>query len=215
MKRLIFTSLVLLLLVSCGRAEIEEEKRILSYSGPMSLTIKKGEKLPYAEISYLGPGPQGAEVLIKGQKAIKQRGDSLNWEGALLAEVEFKIETRITSFDSKALNSIGIFTVKITEPSPTPATPPNKVFLKFGVPVAYGVKRSEEIPGTTLRYAGKEAEGAKFEGLEGYPYRKMGDSLIWTGRLKEKVYLVLNVRVLHYDENTAFLSGKAEIILTH
>ncbi len=209
MRRLILLSLVLLLLASC----VQAEEQILSYSGPVSLTIKKGEKLPYAEISYLGLGPQGAEVLIKGQKAVKQRGDSLSLESPLLPGVDLKLETRIVNFDSKALNSAGIFTLRIREPQPAPAPPPKEAPIKFTAPAGYKVNRGELIPGTTVRYGGKEAEGAKFEGIEGYPYRKAGDSLVWTGKLKEKVYLVLNVRVIYYNEDAAFLSGTAEIII--
>jgi hypothetical protein len=208
LKRLILIGLALLLLASCR----EGEKPALSYSGPLNVTLKKGETLPLTAITYIGLGPQGAEVLIEGQKAVKQRGDSLDWEGTPLPGVEFKIRTRIISFDSATLRSVGIFTVNISEPSPTPAPSPQKAAFKFTAPVGYKVKKGEGIPGTTLKYAGKDQEGAKFEGLEGYPYRKMGDSLVWTGKLKEGLHLVLNVRVLHFDEDTATLSGTAEII---
>ena len=210
MKRLIFVGLVFLLLASCKVTG--EQKPVLSYSGPANITLKKGETLPLTEITYIGPGPQGAEVLIKGQKAIKQRGDSLDWESEPLPGVELKIRTRIISFDSAALRSVGVFTINISEPSPTPSPSPEKAALKFTAPVGYTVKKGEWIPGTTLKYAGKDPEGAKFEGLEGYPYRKVGDSLVWTGKLKEGLYSELNVRVIHYDENAVTLGGTAEII---
>jgi len=207
-KRLILISLVLLLLASCG----EKQKPALSYSGPVNITLKKGETLPLTEITYIGPGPQGAEVLIKGQKAIKQKGDSLDWESTPLPGVELKIRTRIISFDSTALRSVGIFTINVSEPSPVPTLPPQKATFKFTAPVGYTVKKGDGIPGTTIKYAGKDSEGAKFEGVEGYPYRKAGDSLVWTGKLKEGLYLELNVRVVHYDEKAVTLGGTAAII---
>ena len=208
LRRLILIGLAFLLLASCR----EGEKPALSYSGPLNVTLKKGETLPLTTITYIGLGPQGAEVLIEGQKAVKQRGDSLDWEGTPLPGVELKIRTRIISFDSAALRSVGIFTVNVSEPLPSPAPSPPKAAFKFTAPVGYKVKRGEEVPGTTLKYIGKDQEGARFEGLEGYPYRKTGDSLVWTGKLKEELYLVLNVRVLHFDEEAITLSGTAEII---
>lgn len=212
MKRLAIFSFILLLLASC----VEESKPALSlsYSGPANITIKKGEKLPLTEISYLGAGPQGAEVLIMGQKALKQKGDSLDWEGSPLPGVELKVRSRIINFDSRAINTVGFFTINVTEPSPVPAPPPKEVIIKFTAPVVYRVSRGETVPGTTIRYGGEEAAGAKFEGLEGYPYRKAGDSLVYTGKLKEKLYLVLNVRLLHYDQNAVTLSGTAEVIFS-
>lgn len=183
--------------------------------GPAYVTIKKNERLPFAEISYLGPSPQGAVVLIKGLKTLKQRGDSLDWKGTLFPGVELELKSRIINFDARALRSLGIFTIKIAEPSPAPGLPPKETFAKFTAITAYRTGKGEEIPGTTLKYRGRDPEGARFEGLEGYPYRKTGDSLIYTGRLKEKVYLVLNVRVLHYDENAVTLGGTAEIIFSY
>ncbi|MCS7285872.1 MAG: hypothetical protein RMK30_04455 [Anaerolineae bacterium] len=211
MKRLIILSLIFLLLTSCA----EEQKPVLSYAGPAYVTIKKNERLPFAEISYLGRSPQGAEVLIKGQKTLKQRGDSLDWKGALFPGVELELKSRIINFDARALRSFGIFTIRITEPSPAPALPPKEAFAKFTAIVVYRTGKGEGIPGTTLKYRGRDPEGAKFEGLEGYPYRKTGDSLVYTGKLKEKVYLVLNVRVLYYSENVVTLGGTAEIIFSY
>jgi len=211
-RNLVIVSLILLLLVSCAGGQ--KANSSISYSGPANFTIKRGEKLPFAEISYLGVGPQGAEVLIAGQKALKQKGDSLDWEGFPLPEVELKVRTRIINFNSSALNSVGFFTINISKPLPVPAPPPKEATIKFTAPVAYRINKGEVVPGTTIRYGGKDTAGAKFEGLEGYPYRKTGDSLVYTGKLKEKVYLVLNVRVLHYDQDTVTLSGTAEIIFS-
>lgn len=209
MKRLATFILISLLLASC----VEEPRptQSLSYSGPANFIIKKGEKQPLTEISYLGMGPQGAEVLIMGQKALKQRGDSLDWEGSPLPSVEFKVRSRIINFDPNAIHTIGFFTLNISEPSLAPAPLPKDAIVKFTAPVIYRVYKGEMVPGTIIKYGGEEAAGAKFEGLEGYPYRKTGDSLVYTGKLKEKVYLVLNVRVLHCDQNTVTLSGTAEI----
>jgi len=186
----------------------------LSYGGPLEISVKRGETLPGTEISYAGKGPQGAQVFIGGQKAIKQKGDSLDWEGSPVPGAELKLNLRILWFDDETMHCGGIFTFKVKEPAPSPEPLPSDVKLKYTSLVSYQVKRGEFIPGTTVRFIGKSDQGAQLEGVEGYPYRKMADSIVWTGRLREGVHLRLNVRVVYFNDSTLRVAGTAEIIVT-
>jgi hypothetical protein len=57
-------------------------------------------------------------------------------------------------------------------------------------------------------------EGIELEGVEGYPYRKFGDSIVWEGKLREKVFLQLNVRILLITESSITVAGTATVFLT-
>jgi hypothetical protein len=107
---------------------------------------------------------------------------------------------------------VGTGQVVVRQPAPQPAFIQNDWPLKFtNAPVTYGVARNEYIPGTTIEYLGKEEEGAHLGGIDGYPYRKGADSILWDGKLREKVYLRLNVRVLYIGEDSLRVGGTADI----
>jgi hypothetical protein len=76
------------------------------------------------------------------------------------------------------------------------------------------VEKGDYIPGTLVKYVSKQEEGIELSGVEGYPYRKFGDSIIWEGKLREKVYLQLNVRVLLITESFINVTGTATLLLT-
>ena len=201
--------MLLVLALSCQG----EQKGELSYSGPLELGVKKGEALPGTQIVYAGVGPLGAEVLIAGQKAVKQKGDSLDWKSSPVEGVDLDLSLRVLWFDEDTLHCGGIFSVKVKDPAPTPAPLPPDVPLKYKALVSYWVKKGNFIPGTTVRYAGQEEEGARLEGVEGYPFRKTADSIVWTGKLRDRVYIQLNVRVVHFDSLSLKVAGTAEILI--
>ena len=49
--------------------------------------------------------------------------------------------------------------------------------------------------------------------MEGYAYRKVGDSIVWQGKLKEGVYVVVNVRTFLYTDSFLQVAGTAEVVL--
>ena len=81
-------------------------------------------------------------------------------------------------------------------------------------PVTYHVRKGHYIPGTLVKYVGRTEEGIELEGVEGYPYRKFGDSILWEGKLRERVFLKLNVRVLLITEDSITVAGTATLLLT-
>ena len=68
-----------------------------------------------------------------------------------------------------------------------------------------------EDDGTTLIYEGEQNGVAELSGTAGYPFFALDDSLLWSGKLRENVYLRYNVRISSLDEAWLELQGTAEI----
>ena len=74
--------------------------------------------------------------------------------------------------------------------------------------------KGAQVPGTTLVYEGEQDQGAELSGTNGYPYRALGDSLIWIGRLRGNVIVRYSLRVAALSENSLRLLGTAELWIT-
>ncbi len=95
------------------------------------------------------------------------------------------------------------------------ASAPEETPMKYSnAPVTYHVRKGHNIPGTLVEYLGKAEEGVELDGVEGYPYRKLGDSIVWEGKLRERVFLQLNVRVILIAEDFIRVAGTANLFLT-
>jgi hypothetical protein len=211
LKVYIALGLLLVGVLSCGPSSGEGPEE-LAYTAPVEISVKAGENLPGTNVRYVGKSEKGAEVLIAGQHAFKQQGDSLDWKGNPVEGASVELSLRILRFTEDTLHLLGTGKVVVRQPDPQPALIQTDWPLKFGnAPVTYGVARNEYIPGTTVEYLGKEEEGAHLGGIDGYPYRKGADSILWEGRLREKVYLRLNVRVLYIGGNSLRVGGTADI----
>lgn len=182
----------------------------LSYEGPQAYTLKPGDLLPATDIRYVGRTSEGAEFSIGGQRAIKQKADSLFWSGAAAAGVKLDLRLRVVWFTDQALYTAGTAKVTISDLAPQPGTPAQGP-LAYDLPVVYALPLHAAAPGTTLSYEGKATEGAQFGGVEGVPYRQMGDSVRWEGQVRSNVSLRLDVRVLQYDEGSARVGGTAHL----
>ncbi|MBM4460747.1 MAG: hypothetical protein FJ011_23810 [Chloroflexi bacterium] len=55
---------------------------------------------------------------------------------------------------------------------------------------------------------------AELGGVAGYPYRKLGDSISWSGRLRGNAYLDMTTRVVVYADDFIQVAGLAVIGLT-
>jgi hypothetical protein len=103
----------------------------------------------------------------------------------------------------------------VRDPVPVVASAPTEAPMKYSnAPVTYHVSKGSFIPGTLVKYVAQVEEGIELEGVEGYPYRKFGDSIVWEGKLREKVFLQLNVRVLLITESSITVAGTATVFLT-
>jgi len=211
-RRLLLTLLALLAgsVVACLPWQRPPEG-VLIYAGLTEQGIPAGAFLPGTDIQYVGMSEQGAELLIEGQRAVKQKGDSLDWSGHPLPGTTLTLKQRIVWFSEEKLHVAGTARLAIREPQPVAMPFPEELSVVYKLPVGYSVKRGETIPGTTISYVGSTEKGAELGGVEGYPYRKIADSITWEGKLLEGVFLKLMVRVARFDEEKLQVAGLATI----
>ena len=186
----------------------------LTYAGASEQTIAMNDTFPGTDIRYVGYSDDNAIVIIVDQQAIKKRGDSLDWKGTPAAGVDVVLTQRIVAVSAERLQTVG--TVKVTVQSVTSelAPFPDKPVYRYKVATTYNVKKGDRIPGTLISYVGKTDDGAQLEGVSGYPYRKMGDSIGWSGRLRANAYLDTTLRVIAYTDTFLQVGGLAEIGVT-
>jgi hypothetical protein len=186
----------------------------LEYNGPTEQTILRGQTLWGTNIQYIGNTPDGAQVTIGGQTAVKKTADSLDWQGSPASGVQVALTQRVVSADDTRLITAGTVKVAVDGVSPAEGQFPDKPLTSFKVPVLYSVPRGATIPGTTITYVGAANDGAELGGVSGYRYRKSGDSISWRGRLRNNVYLDVTFRVVAYSANSLQITGLATLALT-
>lgn len=189
----------------------------LSYTAPAyNVNLSAGQTVPGTRLQYVNRSNDVYNVTIDGQPLTRQGGDSLPWQGVVAPGVVGKYNLRITpSFGVENLMAAGPVQLIILNPAPTevanlPLTIDNAHHYN-GILVGESVAVGATIPGTTLIYAGETDQGAAFSGTTQYPYRALGDSVIWLGQLRDNVYIRHNLRVISFNEDTLRLGGTAEI----
>jgi hypothetical protein len=210
---LVVLGLLLAFLPACQRKP-EGGPLELLYTAPFETGIEKGSNLPGTGIRYVGLSDKGAEILIDDQIAFKQKGDSLGWKGSLVENVDLDLTLRVLWVTEQTLHVGGTAKATVRNPAPEAVPIPEVPVEYSNAPVTYRVEKGDYIPGTLVRYVGKQEEGIELSGVEGYPYRKLGDSIVWEGKLKEKIFLQLNVRVLIIAEDFINVTGTAGLLLT-
>ncbi len=183
----------------------------ITYSFPTTLAIKMGNSLPGTDVRYERMSDQGAYVTIKGQQALKRQGDSLDWSGSLGSGVTADLKLRVVLYNESELRLVGTAKIVIDGVSSKQGSIPTSSVIEFSGPVAYGLAKGAFLPGTTLTYMGHSSDGAQMGGVEGYAYRKVGDSIFWEGSLRDGVYLRLDVRVVQFDDSGLRVTGLATI----
>jgi hypothetical protein len=187
---------------------------MLVYDAPVTLLIKTGSILPGTTIAYNGKTEQGAaKILIAGLLAPKQTADTLDWQGMPVPNVNLKLSTRVATYDDQGVNLVGNAHIELANVAVQPGGTPGKAQMELNAPVTFTLSKNEGIPGSNLSYLGAKPEGAQFAGVEGYPYRKQLDSLQYNGRLSQKVYLKMDLRVISFDDSKAVVGGTAKIAI--
>ena len=212
-KRFLILGLLLAALLGCN-LNPQPPSGALTYKGPTEVKVEPGKTVPGSDILYVGISDKMAEFKIGGQRALKKVGDSLDWQGTPTPGVQLELNLRILLVTEQALHAGGTIDVQVENPTPRAAALDTGSQTKFSVPVTYGVDLGKNIPGTLLAYQGRDEEkGAKLGGIADYPYRKMGDSVVWEGKLRDNVSLKLDLRVLFFNENSLRVGGVATLWL--
>ena len=218
MIRLKRTAILLLLLfaatltsfIGCQPKDTGENDMV--FSGPIELGAGPGDRLPGTAVEVLSISDGSAEIRLEDQIAHKKVGDSLDWKGDLTPHVHLALALRIIWISDEHVQTAGTATLTVRDVAPAAGRVASESETRYALPVTYSVPKGERIPGTTVEYVGKDAEkGATFAGVEGYPYRKVADSLVWEGRLREGVWLKLDLRLLLFSDASAQLGGIATI----
>ncbi len=184
--------------------------------------LAAGESVPGTGLMYKNKQGDAYEVVIDGQTTLKRSGDSFYWSGVLAPGVFANFNLRLTTNFGGGMPVAGPVEIMILNPNPVEQTavPTDENILHYSNIIAdYTVPVGYNIPGTTLTYEGIEERGqggeltdfARLSGTSGYPYLAFGDSLVWTGRLLDNVYIRYNLRVTSLKEESLRLTGTAEL----
>jgi hypothetical protein len=178
---------------------------------PSRITVQVGETIPGTDIRYSHIGENGAHVTIDGQPALKRQGDSLNWSGEPRPGVKVDLRLRVVWISDAQIELLGTTKVTVQDAQPRRAAIVTSSPMEYGGAVAYNVRKGNTIPGTLLTYEGETEEGARLGNVDGYPFRRAGDSIFWEGMLVDDVYVRLDLRAVQYGERSLSVGGWATL----
>lgn len=178
------------------------------------VSLVPGETIPGTSMTYVGQNNSAYEVSIDGLPAYKQPADSLSWKGIVGPGVTGRYNLRLATTILGELFAAGTVNITVLNPFPIelPSNQEITAPLYFNELVAqYYVPVGRAIPGTSLVYQGSSELGAELTGTAGYPYFAQGDSLRWTGQLRDNVFLRYNLRILTISAEGMRVAGTAEL----
>ncbi len=188
----------------------------LVLQGPLEVSLAAGDTIPGTDIRLITPGRDVARFRIAGLEAERRIADSLDFDGAWpgIEGVTYTLRLRVYHLGERQVRAAGVQRVVIRDIQPQQGT----VALsghRLTFPHSVAADRDALFPGMTLGYRGRHERGAELTGLAAteYPYRKVGDSVVWRGRLRTDIPVEYNLRVLFYAEGSARLGGVAQIAL--
>lgn len=184
--------------------------------------LSPGDAIPGTGLRFKDRQGDAYEVSIDGQTTLKRAGDSFYWSGVLAPGVFANFNLRLTTAIFGDMPVAGPVEIIALNPVPVevPSVPISENTLSFSnILVDYTVPVGYTIPGTSLVFEGIEERGqggqlvdfARLSGTSGYPYFAFGDSLEWTGKLHDNLYIRYYLRVTSLQEDAMRLSGTAEL----
>ncbi|MCP4425424.1 MAG: hypothetical protein GY803_13100 [Chloroflexi bacterium] len=191
-----------------------------------TISLEPGESVPGTRLHYVGREGDAYKMTIDGLEAIKRTGDSFIWSGPLAPGVYANYNLRLTLEVLGKLPVAGPVEILVFNPEPAEIAAENvgeKSEAHFdNVLVNYRIPVGRVIPGTPLAYEGLVVGGegqqsnpmARLSGLSGYPNFALGDSLVWTGRLRDNVAIRYSLRVTAVNEDSLSIAGTAELWIT-
>jgi hypothetical protein len=207
MRKWFVLGLLLILLVGCE--DVWSNK--LPYAGPVEKDIDKGQFLPGTEIQYLGKTEKGAQVSIDGKETKKKVGEPLEWKEELVHNVTVDQTYQITAITEDTLYTEGTVRIIVSNANPLPEPLNTDAPVHFQLPAGYHVEKGTTIPGTDITYLGQIDEGAHLNNIEDAPYPQVGDSISWTGTLREGVWLQLDLQIEALTDSQLDVLGTATL----
>jgi hypothetical protein len=191
----------------------------IAFQGPVEMVLQTGERIPGTDILFVGlASVDEARFEINGLAAPRRLGDSLDFDGAWpgLSGVTYHLRLRMYRVTDGQVRAAGVQRLVVEDVQPQAAnveTSSNRHVLRF--PHTVTSVAGGEFPGMTLGYRGQDDRGATLSGLpEGeYPYRKIGDSIEWAGRLTPDLAVEYHLRLLYYQEANATVGGVVVVSL--
>jgi hypothetical protein len=192
----------------------------MAFQGPVEMALTTGQRIPGTDILFAGAaaGDDAAQFEIDGLRAPRRLGDSLDFDGAWpgVQGVSYHLRLRVYQLGADQVRAAGVQRLVVENVQPqvaTVGTSPGRHVMRFPHSVTSAPRA--HFPGMTLGYSGQDERGATLTGLtEGeYPYRKIGDSVEWAGRLTPELPVVYHLRLLYYQEANATLGGVVDISL--
>jgi len=186
------------------------------YNGPTERSIAIDDRLPGTDIVLISVSPTGAEFQIAGMRSVRAIGDSLDFDGAWPGAngVDYNLRMRIYYISDSYVRVAGVhrFVVHNVQPVEGNVTLTSNT-MKF--PFTVSVNTGGTIAGTTLGYAGQDDRGGQITGIPtgDYPYRKVGDSIVWKGQIRADIPAEYNIRMLYYDANGARVGGIVTLVI--
>lgn len=182
----------------------------IAYAGPTEARIDVGEHLAGTNIALTAVNSDGAQFEIAGQRSVRKIGDSLDFDGAWPGSsgTQYTLRLRIYIVADTYVRAAGVHRLVINNIQPVMDNPTlPQTTLKF--PFTAGAKKGEQFTGLTLQYLGSDNQGGQIGGLPqgDYPYRKIGDSILWKGHLRPDIPVDYNVRMLLYTADQAQIGG--------
>lgn len=179
--------------------------------------LQPGSAVPGTRIVYVQTVGDLHEFTIDGLQAYRQPGDSLTWRGVVAPGVFGDYRLRLQSDFLGRLEAEGPVELAILNPAPVEVPPtqtPAAAIHVSGITANYYVPQGARIPGTTLVYEGLQNDLAELSGTAGYPFFAADDSLLWSGQLRDNVYIRYDLRISALDEEGLALTGTAELWAT-
>ena len=169
---------------------------------------------------------ESAEFAIEGLRSVRVAGDSLDYDGGWITEAgasvagtTYNVRLRLYRLGNDGVRAAGVHQLRVADVQPIERDVPTEGDATVQFPFTVGAAPGESFAGTTFGYAGEAEEGAALSGLPAgdYPYRRTGDSIRWTGTLRDdattSVLARYNLRLLSYDATGARVGGVVTLAL--
>ena len=191
--------------------------QVVSFNVPIyTASLEPGESIPGTQMTYINRDKEIFNVTINDLPAVKRAGDSFTWKGivapGLIARYSLRVSPTLLGDNMLAAGPVELW---VLNPIPVEtAVDPlvgNAILHFNNIAIDMRVPIGGQVPGTSLIYEGIDDQGANLTGSSRYPFRAVGDSLVWAGRLRGNVLVRYSLRVASFDENDLRLVGTAEL----